>query len=147
MKDLHPLSDLLNQLQKIAKVKDGSKLVGSEFQNEYTDISDPEKMRNQVSFAGGDVQTAYSNLKSAYDIAKNANSDNRNDHKIHGDKNRSLNTEVVSGNMRHAEKKLTSAVERLKEYNVGPIEQLRDIRSKIKEHRKTVENTGIVFFN
>lgn len=148
MEDLHPLSDLVNQLQELTGKE--SKLVGSYFKNEYTSHSDPEEMRNQVSFAGGDVQTAYSNLKSAYDIGRKANSQNNNGYKISGDKDRNLNSEVVSGNMRNAEEQLESAINRLKNFEKELIEQLIEqlinIKSKIQEHREVVENTGMVVF-
>ena len=140
----HPLSDLVNQLQSLSHTKDDVLFTGSSFQDEYTAVSDPEEKRNQIAFAGGDIQTAYANLSSAYQIAKNANDDNRNPHKIKGDAETSLNPQVVSGNMKHAEDALTSAINRFEQYDVGPVNQLKTLRARIIEHRKLIENTGSV---
>lgn len=150
MADVKPLSELAERLQHLAKAKhDDSLFTGSEFVDEYGRSGQPldTQPNKDIATAGGDVQHAYSKVNSVYNMAKNANNENRNEFKVSGEAEQSLNTDVLVADLELASEKLTEAADKLDQHDVSITSQLRELSQHIDAHADRIDSTGIVVVN
>lgn len=146
-----PLSQITERLQTLAKSKSNDSIfTGSEFQSQYTTAGMSKDIRNPIAFAGGDIQTAYSNIYSVYEIVRDRNNDRGSEFKLNDNGDNELNYEMVTGKLQNADEKLEQAEERIEsvadsiqrsEYLLSEIQKIRE---DIQLHIETVEQTQCV---
>lgn len=133
-----PLSQITERLQTLAKSKSGDSIfTGREFQSQYTTAGMSEDIRNPVAFAGGDIQTAYSNVHSVYEIVRDRNNNRGSKFKL-DDGDDELNYEMVTGKLWNADEKLEQAEERI-ESVAGSIQRSEYLLSEIQKIREDIQ--------
>lgn len=140
------LSDITEQLQFLAKAKhDDSIMTGREFVDEYGEPGPIDTdVNREIATAGGDVQNAYSKVHSVYMKVKNINENNKNEFKLQGEADQSLNTEVVVADLDFAIEFLEDAIPKLESHDIPIADDLKNLKSDIEYHKTRIENTGMV---
>lgn len=139
MSNLQPLSYVVERLQNLSQSKhDDTIFTGTSFMDKYG-------QKEEIAFAGGDIQHAYSKVNTVYKMAKDHNK-SKNKFKINNSS--SINTEVLVGNLEIAIDKIDSAMNRLNQYDTDKIQKLIDelkqIKESISKHKEQIESTGII---
>jgi hypothetical protein len=95
---------------------DHSLFTGSAYRDKYgvAGQSHDHPANKGIAFIGGDVQSAYSKLNSAYEVAANANDDARSEYKKTGPANPSLNIDGIVADLDIALDFLATAAEKAK---------------------------------
>jgi hypothetical protein len=106
-------TSITERIQTLAKSKSGDSIfTGREFQSRYTTAGISGDIRNPVAFAGGNIQTAYSNVCSVYETVRNRNNNRGPKFKLNNGDDE-LNYEMVNGKLWNADEKLEQAEERI----------------------------------
>lgn len=147
---VNPLSVVLERLQELAKSKGNDSIfTGSEFKDQYTTAGMPREIRNTVAFAGGDIQTAYSNINGAYEILKDRNGNREMEYRI--DKEReNIDLSMIKSDLNIAQEKLLKAQNRVKPIEDELVDgefllnEIQTLRADINQHIESIENTDTI---
>lgn len=146
-----PLSQITERLQTLAKSKSNDSIfTGSEFQSQYTTAGMSKDIRNPVAFAGGDIQTAYSNIHSVYEMVRDRNNNRGSKFRLNYNGDDELNYEMVAGKLQNADEKLEQAEERIEsvadsiQRSQYLLSEIQKIRENIQLQIETIEQTQCI---